>query len=196
MADLERTYNIPLRKEFQKVPRYKRAKKAVTAVREFVLKHMKADSVLIGEELNKLLWVHGIKNPPHHVKVTVVKNKEGVAIAELPGIKFKQITQMKRTEEDTSLMGKLKSKITSDNKPEQEELKDVTPKDDAKPKAEPKPAAPKPTAAPAKKEAPKAPAKPEVPKTAAPKAVKAEPKKEETKPKVATEKPKTSAAKK
>ena len=37
---LERTYNVPLRKEWLKVPKYKRAKKAVTALRQFLVKHM------------------------------------------------------------------------------------------------------------------------------------------------------------
>jgi ribosomal protein L31E len=36
---LERTYNVPLRREYLKVPRYRRAKKAVTALKEFVSKH-------------------------------------------------------------------------------------------------------------------------------------------------------------
>ena len=56
MAALERTYTIPLRREFQKAPKYKRAKKAVTAVREFMQKHMKTENVLIGPKLNIKLW--------------------------------------------------------------------------------------------------------------------------------------------
>lgn len=70
---LERTYNIPLRKEWLKVPFYKRAKKATTAVREFLQKHMKTEEINISQGINKEIWKHGIKNPPHHVKVNVVK---------------------------------------------------------------------------------------------------------------------------
>ena len=33
---LERTFNVPLRKEFMKVPRYRRANKAVKALKEFI----------------------------------------------------------------------------------------------------------------------------------------------------------------
>lgn len=89
MAKIERVYNIPLRKEWLKVPKYKRAKKAVAAVREFLQKHMKSENVKLGPELNKLVWIHGIKNPPHHVKVTVVKNDDGRVDAELFGYKTK-----------------------------------------------------------------------------------------------------------
>ena len=43
MAKIERTYNIPLRKEWLKKPKYKRAKKAVTALKEFLSRVMRVD---------------------------------------------------------------------------------------------------------------------------------------------------------
>ena len=55
---LERTYTIPLRIEWLKTPKYKRAKKAVHAVREFTEKHMKCKNVLIGPKLNLKIWEH------------------------------------------------------------------------------------------------------------------------------------------
>ncbi|MGC8929807.1 MAG: 50S ribosomal protein L31e, partial [Candidatus Woesearchaeota archaeon] len=73
---IERTYNIPLRKEFMKVPKYKKAKKAVKAVKEFLSRHLKQDDldkIKIGEKLNLKIWEHGIKNPPHHIKVNAIK---------------------------------------------------------------------------------------------------------------------------
>ena len=39
---LERTYNVPLRREWLKAPKYKRSKKAIAALKQFVAKHMKA----------------------------------------------------------------------------------------------------------------------------------------------------------
>jgi len=86
-ATLERIYNIPLRREFLKVARWRRTEKAITAVKEFLQRHMKTEEVKLGKELNELIWLHGIKNPPHHVKVTVVKDEKGVARAELFGVK-------------------------------------------------------------------------------------------------------------
>ncbi len=88
--NLERTYNIPLRKEFLKVPKWKRTKKAVAAAKEFLQKHMKSEDVKLGKHLNEELWKHGIKNPPHHIKVTVQKDSKGVVKAELFGHKIEE----------------------------------------------------------------------------------------------------------
>lgn len=88
MAVIERTYTIPLRKEFQKAPMYRRAKKAVIALREFLVRHMKASDVKLGQQLNNSLWTRGIKHPPHHVKVTAVRGEDGVVKAELFGVKY------------------------------------------------------------------------------------------------------------
>ena len=87
---IERVYNVPLRKEYMKVPRWKRTKKAVKALREFLVKHMKSEDVSLSRELNEKVWHHGIKNPPHHVKVTVTKNSEGKVKAQLFGVKIKE----------------------------------------------------------------------------------------------------------
>jgi large subunit ribosomal protein L31e len=84
---LERTYNVPLRKQYQKAPNWKRTERAVTGLRAFLVKHMKSENVKIGKELNDKLWLHGIKNPPHHVKITVTKDEKGVVRAELFGAK-------------------------------------------------------------------------------------------------------------
>ena len=74
MAD--RIYNIPLRKEVQKVPRYKRANKAIRAIKEFLKKHIKED-VKLGRYLNMKVLEHGRKNVPHHVEVRVFSETKG-----------------------------------------------------------------------------------------------------------------------
>ena len=53
---LERVYNVPLRREFMKVPRYRRAKRAVSALKQFIAKHMKAEEIKLGEYVNLELW--------------------------------------------------------------------------------------------------------------------------------------------
>ena len=93
---LERTYNVPLRREYQKAPRWKRTEKAVVGLRQFLSKHMKSEKVLLSISLNNFLWKHGIKNPPHHVKVTAVKDKEGVVHAELFGEKKAEPKEKKK----------------------------------------------------------------------------------------------------
>jgi large subunit ribosomal protein L31e len=82
---IERTYNVPLRKEYRKVPRWRKTKKAVTALRQFLSKHMKSDDIKLSNALNEKVWQHGIKNPPHHIKVTVTKDEKGVVNADLFG---------------------------------------------------------------------------------------------------------------
>jgi len=154
MANLERTYNIPLRKEYMKVPEYKRAKKAMTAVREFVVKHMKSENVLLGNKLNEYVWRHGIKNPPHHVDITAIKDSEGVVRVELTGKEYLVVKQQLKEEKDDSLMGKLRSKVEgtttedekvdaketvkTDSTPVKEEVKTETKKEETKPAEAPK----------------------------------------------------------
>lgn len=75
---LERIYNIPLRKEFLKVPIYKRASKSIRTVRKFLQRHMKCENVLIGRHLNMKIHEHGRKNVCHHVHVKAIKDKEKI----------------------------------------------------------------------------------------------------------------------
>ena len=85
---LERTHNIPLRREWLKVAKYRRAKKAVSAVKKFLKRHMKAEdekNVKLGKYLNLKIWERGIKSPPHHIKVNVTKDDKGIVRAELVG---------------------------------------------------------------------------------------------------------------
>lgn len=89
-AIAERTYTIPLRKQFLKVPRWRRTEKALVAVREFLQKHMKSEEVKIGPSINEFVWKHGIRNPPSRVKITTSKDDKGVVKAELFGLKAKE----------------------------------------------------------------------------------------------------------
>lgn len=85
---IERNYNVPLRKGFVKHAKHKKTKKAVSVLKEFLSRHMKSDKILIGGQLNKHLWKDGIKNPPHHVKITAIKEDDGTVKAELLGFKY------------------------------------------------------------------------------------------------------------
>jgi len=102
----ERSYNIPLRKETHKSPKYRRAKKAVSAVKQFITKHMKVSEVKLGQALNHKLWQNGIKNPPHHVNVTV-KREDDVAKVELTGTEYKEFKVTAKEEKVGGLKGKL-----------------------------------------------------------------------------------------
>ncbi|MEM3147569.1 MAG: 50S ribosomal protein L31e [Candidatus Jordarchaeales archaeon] len=72
-----RIYTIPLKKAYY-VPRYKRTEKAIRLIREFILRHMKAERVVILQRLNEKVWSRGDQKPPRRIKVKAVKDKEGV----------------------------------------------------------------------------------------------------------------------
>ena len=135
MAKEERIYNVPLRKGFQKAPRYRRAKKAVAVLKTFLLKHMKSTDVRLGPVLNRKIWERGIKNPPHHVKVTVYKD-EDVAKAELFGHKYPEVKEdTKKGKKD--LEKAVETKITkekTEKKPKEEktEKKEIDKKETKK----------------------------------------------------------------
>ena len=102
---LEREYVIPLRNKWKRVPRYKRANKAVKAIKEFLARHMRVinrdlNNVKIDKYLNEEVWFKGIKNPPARIKVKAVKDETGVVRAELFDIpeklKFKKAREEKR----------------------------------------------------------------------------------------------------
>lgn len=155
---LERSYNIPLRKSFRRTAKHKRTPRAVRTIREFLKKHMKAENIRLGMHLNEHLWKHGIKNPPHHVKVHATKEDEFVN-AELEGFEFKEaVKAVPKKKEPATMKDKLASKLgvregaeesekpegkkAEDKKPEtkketKEEAKEETKREKPEPKKEP-----------------------------------------------------------
>lgn len=121
---LERVYNVPLRREWLKAPKYQRGKKAVKALREFLMKHMKSENVKIGKMANLELWKHGIKNPPHHVQVKAVKDSDGVVKAELVGFEYKEEKKVKK--EKKGKVEEMKEKFLGKSAPKKEEKKEET----------------------------------------------------------------------
>ena len=119
-----RKYIIPLRREFQKAPRYKRTKKAVVAVRDFLKKHMKVEDVRIGKHLNLALWSRGAKNPPHKVEVEaqlVEDKKLGRYVeAELVGAPKQEKLSAKKKKIAERLKDKLTRKESAEAKAEKE----------------------------------------------------------------------------
>lgn len=130
---LERNYNIPLRKEYMKAPNWKRTPRAVKAIRDFVVKHAKSDNVKIGKYLNDFMWKHGIKNPPHHVKVDVTKTEDGLTKVELVGAPKEEPVEVKKSKEEApkkpeglaAAATQLESKISGKKEEKKEVAKDV-----------------------------------------------------------------------
>jgi large subunit ribosomal protein L31e len=113
---LERYYIVPLRRKWLKVPEYKRANKAVKALKQFMVKHMKIydrdlRKIKVDIDLNNEIRFRGIKNPPSRIKVKAVKYDNDIVKVELvdipENIKFKRIREEKK---ESALSKKTKEK--------------------------------------------------------------------------------------
>ena len=100
---LEREYIIPLRNKWKRVPRYKKANKAIKAIKEFLVRHMKIrdgdlNKIKVDKYLNEEIWFRGIRKPPAKIKVKAIKEGDivKVELAELPDkLKFKKLREEK-----------------------------------------------------------------------------------------------------
>jgi large subunit ribosomal protein L31e len=81
----ERIMTIPLRKVIS-VPRKKRAPRAVRAIKEYVMRHMKAgpEDIWIDARVNEAVWARGIQKPPNKIRVKVIKFEDGLVEVSLP----------------------------------------------------------------------------------------------------------------
>ena len=163
---LEREYNVPLRRKYLLVQRYRRTNKAVKTLKEFIAKHMKSENVKLGRYLNTHLWKHGIKNPPHHVSVIAKKDDKGMVSVEMKGAPVEKAKEEKKAKPATKaeeMKDKLKQVVgvKTDKPAEKKEEKTPEPKKEVgkeEKKVEPaktgtkpepaKPAAAKPVSAP------------------------------------------------
>lgn len=80
---VERIYVINLRKGFINVSRFKKAKRAIREIREFVKRHTKCKEVKIDPSVNLKVWERGIKKPPARIKVRVVFDENRRDVAEV-----------------------------------------------------------------------------------------------------------------
>ena len=133
MANLERIYTIPLAAAYEYI-RTKRARRAIKVIREFALRHMKAEDAKISEGVNAAIFRNGMQKPPRRIKVRIVKGEDAVAKVWLIG-------EEEKIKEDAK-------KKDDAKKAAEKKVEEAKPKAEAK-KAEEKPAsaiAPKPEA--------------------------------------------------
>ena len=125
----ERMYTIPLRREFTKVPRWKRAKKSIIAIKEFASRHMKGKEVKISNKLNELIWSMGGKNTISKVKVKM-KKEEDIVYVRLPEekeeVKKVKIEKTKKKEEKKGEEKKIEKKETQKKSEENEKVEKKT----------------------------------------------------------------------
>jgi large subunit ribosomal protein L31e len=133
---LERSYNIPIRKKTRETAKYKKTPRAIRVVRQFLQKHMKAEEVKLGPQLNLFMWKHGIKNPPHHVKVHAIK-EDDVVRAELEGYEYKEAvkSEAKKKKGPETMKEKLEKKLGVKDMPDDEPEKKVEKKTEQKEEA-------------------------------------------------------------
>lgn len=109
-AQLERIYNIPLRREWKKVPKNERGKKAASAIRLFVAKHMKSYDVKISQKVNETIWIRGIQKPPHSMRIKASKDAKGVVRVMLPD----ETIEAPKKEEKKGRFEKMKETLEKD----------------------------------------------------------------------------------
>ncbi len=133
---IEREYIVPLRREWLKVPKYKRANKAVKALKQFIARHMKVydrdlRKIKIDIDLNNEIRFRGMRKPPAKIKVNAKKYEDFVKVelVNIPEhIKFKRLREekkkteiSKKKEAKKGLMEKAKETMKKEEKPEAEE---------------------------------------------------------------------------
>jgi large subunit ribosomal protein L31e len=118
---LIREYVIPLRRAWLGVPEYRRAGKAVIAIKKFIAKHMKVadrdlDNVKLDVYFNNEIWFRGRTNPPAKVKVRAVKEGEIVKVSFVETPKYVEFSKKKNE--------KFKKEAVKKEEPKKEEKKE------------------------------------------------------------------------
>ncbi|AKB84750.1 50S ribosomal protein L31e [Methanococcoides methylutens] len=80
----EQIYTIPLR-EAKLAPRWKRSSRAVSLIRKFLIRHMKADpsQIKIDASVNHKIWERGSQKPPSSIRIRAAMFDDGEVQAEL-----------------------------------------------------------------------------------------------------------------
>jgi large subunit ribosomal protein L31e len=73
----ERVYTVPFR-DVKKTPKNRRSNKAIRVLRDFMIRHMKSEEIIINPKVNDKIWERGMENPPNKLKVKAIKSRDGV----------------------------------------------------------------------------------------------------------------------
>ncbi|MGV8151615.1 MAG: 50S ribosomal protein L31e [Candidatus Nanoarchaeia archaeon] len=131
---LEREYVVPLRSGWLKAPKYRRAKKAVKTLKEFLARHMKVydrdlRKIKVDIDLNNEIRFRGMKKPLNKVKVKAIKYESGivkVTLAQIPEyLKYKLQKQEKFRQKAQKETKEIKKQEKEEVK-EKEETKEET----------------------------------------------------------------------
>src|SRR3989338_7697321 len=117
MAD-EKVHTINLRREFTKAPSYRKTKKAMIALKEYISKHMKVDVK------NVRIWKRGRQNPPAKIKIKSIV-KESKAYVELPEFPFEEVKPIETKKTTDKVKEKLQGKVDAKSETKEEKKEDI-----------------------------------------------------------------------
>jgi large subunit ribosomal protein L31e len=134
---IEREYIIPIREKIRNVPRYRKTEKAIKSVKEFIARHMKVidrdlRKVKIDKYLNEILWIRGIKNPIHKIKVKAIKEGD---IVRVEAVDYPETIKFKKAREE-KIEGKAKEIVEKKKKEKEAAEKKEEPKTEEQVKEE------------------------------------------------------------
>ena len=139
--ELEREYVVPLKRGVLNVPHYRRAKKAVKVLKEFMVRHMGVRDrdlrkVKVDINLNNEIWFRGIKKPMNKIKVKA-KKIDGIVYVELAEIPeyvgYKIARENRKKLESENAKVKMPKKVKEEVKTKEEKTEE---KEDVKAGAE------------------------------------------------------------
>lgn len=124
---IENIYTIPFYPRLNKTAPYRRTPRAIRLLKEFIIKHTKADFVVIDEELNEFMWRKGIRNPPRKIKVrAIVETVDEEKIATVELIHEKVEVAARPELEGITIPGELEEEEEEEEEQEEEQEEDKT----------------------------------------------------------------------
>ena len=124
---IENIYTIPFYPKLNKTAPYRRTPRAIRMLKQFIVKHTKADFVIITNELNEFIWKRGIQKPPRKVKVrAIVETIDEEKIATIELIHEKVDISIRPELEGLAIPGELEE----EDEEEEEEDDDVSPEEE------------------------------------------------------------------
>ena len=73
----ERIYTINLRKLALKESKWKKSKKSVALIRNFLKRHMKTDQIKLDKSITEEIWKRGSHKPPAKIRIKAYETEEG-----------------------------------------------------------------------------------------------------------------------
>jgi ribosomal protein L31E len=132
----EMLLTIPLRREWLKAPRNRRARRSITTIRAFLSRHMKVPEtdIRISARLNNTIWVGGAGKPPAKIRIKAsLDASTGLLHARLPDEEAPK-PEKKGKEEKPEKPGEPKKEPEKKEEASKEEEKPAEKPEESKPK--------------------------------------------------------------